>query len=44
MGEEFLITDDAAGHTLMKPFLGGEGYHSWTLQMDISLVPLVPEE
>ena len=44
MGEEFLITDDAAGHTLMKPFLGGEGYHSWTLQMDIGLVPLVPEE
>ena len=44
MGEEFLITDDADGHTLMKPFLGGEGYHSWTLQMDIGLVPLVPEE
>ena len=44
MGEEFLITDDAAGHTLMKPFLGGEGYHSWTLQMDVSLVPLMPEE
>jgi hypothetical protein len=44
MGEEFLITDDPEGHTLMKPFLGGEGYHSWTLQMDISLVPLVPEE
>lgn len=43
-GEEFLITDDSSGYTLMKPFLGGEGYHSWTLQMDVDLVPLVPEE
>lgn len=43
-GEEFLITDDSAGHTLMKKFQGGDGYHSWTLQMDIDLVPLVPEE
>lgn len=44
MGEEFLITDDSNGCTVMREFLGGEGYHSWTLQMDIDLVPLVPED
>ena len=43
-GEEFLITDDPNGFAVMREFLGGEGYHSWTLQMDIDLVPLVPEE
>ncbi len=43
LGEEFLITDDSNGHTVMREFLGGEGYHSWTLMMDISLVPLVDE-
>ncbi len=41
LGEEFLITDDSNGHTVMREFLGGEGYHSWTLTMDVSLVPLV---
>ncbi|MEE8356177.1 MAG: hypothetical protein V3R33_02610 [Anaerolineales bacterium] len=41
LGEEFLITDDSSGHTVMREFLGGEGYHSWTLTMDVSLVPLV---
>jgi len=44
LGEEFLITDDSAGHTVMREFQGGEGYHSWTLTMDISLVPLVDED
>lgn len=44
MGEEFLITDDSNGHTVMREFQGGDGYHSWTLQMDLDLVPLVPEE
>lgn len=43
-GEEFLITSDQAGFTIMRPFLGGEGYHSWTLAYDIGLVPLVPED
>ncbi len=43
-GEEFLLTNDAAGYTLMKPFLGGEGYHSWTLEIDIALEPLVTED
>jgi len=41
LGEEFLITDDSNGHTVMSEFLGGEGYHSWTLAMDVSLIPLV---
>jgi len=44
LGEEFLITDDSNGHTVMREFLGGEGYHSWTLMMDISLIPLVDED
>jgi hypothetical protein len=43
-GEEFLITSDANGFTLMREFQGGEGYHSWTLVTDIDNVPLVPEE
>lgn len=41
-GEEFLVTDDPAGHTVLRPFGGGEGYHSWTLTMDIAPEPLVP--
>jgi len=41
LGEEFLITDDSSGHMVMREFQGGEGYHSWTLTMDVSLVPLV---
>ncbi|MCJ7717067.1 MAG: hypothetical protein MUO54_11190 [Anaerolineales bacterium] len=44
LGEEFLITDDSGGHTVMREFLGGEGYHSWTLTMDVALVPLVDGE
>lgn len=41
-GEEFLITMDQAGYTVLREFLGGEGYHSWTLAYDIPLVPLSP--
>lgn len=42
LGEEFLVTNDAAGHTVMREFLGGEGYHSWTLKADdMSTVPLI---
>jgi hypothetical protein len=45
MGEEFLVTDDAAGHTVMREFLGGEGYHSWTLAaLEIPTVPLIDED
>ncbi|MBN2047042.1 MAG: hypothetical protein JW750_04280 [Anaerolineaceae bacterium] len=43
-GEEFLLLSGEEGHTVMRPFLGGEGYHSWTLYPAIELVPLVPEE
>jgi hypothetical protein len=42
MGEEFLVTNDSSGHTLMREVLGGEGYHSWTLKADdFSVVPLI---
>ncbi|MEE4194035.1 MAG: hypothetical protein V2J07_02440 [Anaerolineae bacterium] len=41
-GEEFLIVADQAGYTIMRPFQGGDGYHSWTLAYDIELVPLTP--
>ena len=44
LGEEFLIADDSNGHTVMREFLGGEGYHSWTLAMEVDLVPLVDGE
>ncbi len=44
LGEEFLITDDSNGHTTLREFQGGEGYHSWTLTMDVNLVPLVDGE
>lgn len=44
LGEEFLISDDTAGFTVMREFLGGEGYHSWTLAFDIGLEPLAPED
>ena len=44
MGEEFLVTDDDVGHTVMREFLGGEGYHSWTLVSEIATVPLIDED
>ncbi len=44
LGEEFLITDDSNGHTVMREFLGGEGYHSWTLSTEVDLVPLIDGE
>ena len=44
MGEEFLVTDDDVGHTVMREFLGGEGYHSWTLMSEIATVPLIDED
>lgn len=44
LGEEFLITEDVAGFTVMREFQGGEGYHSWTLAYDIELAPLTPED
>ena len=45
MGEEFLVTDDKEGHTVRREFLGGEGYHSWTLAaIEIPTVPLIDED
>jgi hypothetical protein len=45
LGEEFLVTDDSVGHTVMREFLGGEGYHSWTLKTDeFGVVPLIDPE
>lgn len=39
-GEEFLIVNDNEGYTVMRAFEGGDGYHSWTLRMDIPVVPI----
>ena len=45
LGEEFLVTNDTVGHTVMREFLGGEGYHSWTLKaVEIENVPLIDED
>jgi hypothetical protein len=43
MGEEFLVINDPNGYTVMREFLEGEGYHSWTLTTDIAPVPLAPD-
>jgi hypothetical protein len=42
-GEEFLLTNDPQGYTVMREFLGGSGYHTWTLTSDIGTVPLLPD-
>jgi hypothetical protein len=42
-GEEFLIINDTEGYIVQRPFLEGDGYHTWTLTMDIGPVPLVPD-
>jgi hypothetical protein len=44
MGEEFLIVNDPVGFTVMREFLEGEGYHSWTLAFDIAPAPLIPDD
>ena len=44
MGEEFLIVNSPEGYTVLKEFIEGEGYHSWTLVMDFAPVPLVPDD
>ena len=43
-GEEFLITAEQNGYTVMREFLEGDGYHSWTLAYDVELVPLAPDD
>jgi len=42
-GEIFYLIEDAEGYSTMRPFLEGDGYHTWTLYtQDVPLVPLVP--
>jgi len=42
-GEIFYLVEDAEGYSTMRPFLEGDGYHTWTLYTgDVPLVPLVP--
>jgi hypothetical protein len=43
MGEIFYLVEGSEGYSTMRPFLEGEGYHTWTLYTeDVPLVPLVP--
>ena len=42
-GEVFYLAEGSQGYTTNRPFLEGEGYHSWTLYTtQIDLVPLTP--
>ena len=45
-GEIFFLVAGNEGYSSMRPFLEGDGYHTWTLYMigedDMPLVPLVP--
>ncbi len=45
-GEVFFLVAGADGYSTMRPFLEGDGYHTWTLYMpdpdDIPPVPLAP--
>jgi len=44
-GEIFYLVEDAGGYSSMRPFLEGEGYHTWTLYTeDVPLEPLAPED
>jgi hypothetical protein len=44
-GENFYLVEGSEGYTSMRPFVEGEGYHSWTLYMEeIPIVPLVPDD
>lgn len=44
-GEIFYLVEGSEGYSTMRPFLEGEGYHTWTLYTEeIPLVPLVPED
>jgi hypothetical protein len=43
-GEIFYLVEGSEGYSTMRPFLEGDGYHTWTLYIeDIPLVPLAPE-
>jgi len=42
-GEVFYLVSGSGGYTTQRPFLEGDGYHSWTLYTtQVDLVPLVP--
>ncbi len=42
-GEVFYLVESSQGYTSNRPFLEGDGYHSWTLYTtQIDLVPLTP--
>jgi hypothetical protein len=45
-GEIFYLVQGAEGYSTMRPFLEGDGYHTWTLyttgEDDIPPVPIVP--
>ena len=44
-GEIFYLVEGAEGYSSMRPFLEGDGYHTWTLYTtgdNIPVVPLVP--
>jgi hypothetical protein len=43
-GEIFYLTDSSEGYSSMRPFVEGDGYHTWTLYTDIEVVPIVPED
>lgn len=42
-GEIFYLVEGGEGYSTMRPFVEGEGYHTWTLYTEeVPLVPLVP--
>lgn len=42
-GEIFYLVEGSEGYSTMRPFLEGDGYHTWTLYTeDVPLEPLVP--
>ena len=42
-GEIFYLIAGSQGYSSMRPFVEGDGYHTWTLYVeDIPIVPLVP--
>ena len=44
-GEIFYVVEGGEGYSSMRPFVEGEGYHTWTLYTEeVPLVPLVPED
>ena len=42
-GEIFYLVEGSDGYSTMRPFLEGDGYHTWTLYTeDVPLATLVP--